>query len=91
MTNLLATFQTIINKILRDLINKEKVIAFVDNMLVGTKTKKEHNEIIEEILKRLEENNLYIKPEKYVWRLDSQRLLQNLMKQKWKKKKWIEY
>jgi len=71
ITNLLAIFQTIINKILRDLINKEKVVAFVNNMLVETKTKKEHNEIIEEILKRLEENNLYIKPEKYVWRLDS--------------------
>ena len=39
-------------------------------MLVGTETKKEYNEIIKEILKRLEKNNLYIKPEKCVWRLD---------------------
>ena len=54
-----------INKILRDLINKEKVVAFVDNILVGTETKKEHNEIVEEIL-RLEENDLYVKPEKCV-------------------------
>jgi len=46
------------------------VTAFVDDMLVGTETKKEHNEIIKEILKRLEKNNLYIKPEKCVWRLD---------------------
>jgi len=29
---------------------------------------KEHNEIVEEILKRLEENNLYIKLEKCVWK-----------------------
>ena len=35
ITNLPATFQTIINEILRDLINKEKVIVFVNNMLVG--------------------------------------------------------
>jgi len=35
ITNLPATFQTIMNEILRDLINKEKVIVFVDNMLVG--------------------------------------------------------
>ena len=64
MTNLPATFQTMMNKILRDLINKGKVVAFVDNMLVGTETEEEHDEIIEEILRRLEENNLYIKLEK---------------------------
>ena len=35
MTNSLATFQAIMNKILRDLINEGKVAAFVDNVLVG--------------------------------------------------------
>ena len=54
------------NKILRDLVNKSKVAAFVDNVLVRTETKEEHSEIVEEVLKRLEENDLYIKPEKYV-------------------------
>ena len=54
------------NKILRDLVNKSKVVAFVDNILVRTETKEEHSEIVEEVLKRLEENDLYIKPEKYV-------------------------
>jgi len=54
------------NKILRDLVNESKVAAFVDNILVRTETKEEHNEIVEEVLKRLEENDLYIKPEKYV-------------------------
>jgi len=52
MTNLPATFQAIINEILRDLINKGKVAAFVDDVLVGTKTKEGHNEIVEEILRR---------------------------------------
>ena len=55
------------NKILRNLVNKGKVAAFIDNVLVGTETKKRHNEIIEEVLKRLEKNNLYVKPEKYIW------------------------
>jgi len=54
------------NKILRDLINKGKVAIFVDDVLVGTETKEGHNEIIEEILRRLEENNLYVKLEKCV-------------------------
>ena len=56
------------NEILRDLINKGKVAAFVDDVLVGTETEEEHDEIVEEILKRLEENNLYIKLEKYIWK-----------------------
>jgi len=50
------------------LINKGKVAAFIDNVLVGTETEEGHDKIVEEILRRLEENNLYIKPEKYVWK-----------------------
>ena len=69
MTNLLATFQAMMNKILRDLINKGKVAAFVDDMLVGTETKEGHNEIVEEVLRRLEENNLYVKPKKCIWKV----------------------
>ena len=46
------------------MINEGKVVAFVDNVLIGTETEEEHDEIVEEVLKRLEENNLYIKPEK---------------------------
>ena len=66
ITNLPAIFQAMMNKILRDLINKGKVVAFIDNVQVGTEIKEGHNEIVKEILRRLEENNLDIKPEKYV-------------------------
>jgi len=66
MTNLPAIFQAMINEILRDLINEGKVTVFVDDVLVGTETKEGHDKIVEEILRRLEENDLYIKPEKYV-------------------------
>ena len=48
------------------MINERKVVAFVDNILVGTETKEGHDEIIEEVLRRLEENNLYVKLEKYM-------------------------
>jgi len=57
------------NEILRDLINKGKVAVFVDDVLVGTETEEGHNEIVEEILRRLEENNLYIKLEKCMWKV----------------------
>jgi len=66
ITNLPATFQAMMNKILRDIINKGKVVAFMDDVLVETETEEEHGEIVEEVLKRLEENDLYVKPEKYV-------------------------
>jgi len=69
MTNSPAIFQVVMNEILRDMINEGKVVAFVDDVLVGTKTEEGHDKIVEEVLKRLEENNLYVKPEKYVWKV----------------------
>ena len=69
ITNLPATFQEMINEILRDMINEGKVMAFVDNMLVKTETEEGHDEIMEEVLRRLEENNLYVKPEKCIWKV----------------------
>jgi len=48
MINSLAMFQTIMNEILRDLINEGKVTVFVNNILVGTEMEKRHNEIVEE-------------------------------------------
>jgi len=68
MTNLPATFQAMMNEILRDLINEGKVTAFMDDVLIGTETEEGHNKIVEEILRRLEENDLYIKLEKCVWK-----------------------
>ena len=69
MTNSPATFQAMMNKILRDLINEGKVAVFVDDVLVGTEEKEGHGEIIEKVLKRLEENDLYVRPEKCVWKI----------------------
>ena len=53
------------NKLLRDLINIEKVGSFINDIIVEMEMEEEHNELVEEILKRLEENDLYMKPEKY--------------------------
>jgi len=66
LTNLPATFQTMMNNILRDLIDTEDVVVFIDNVLVETEDKKKYNEIVKEILRRIEANNLYLKPEKCV-------------------------
>ena len=65
LTNSPATFQTMINKLLRDLINTEKVVAYIDNVILGTDEEKGHDKVVAEIIKMLEENGLYVKPEKY--------------------------
>ena len=64
-----ATFQTMMNKLLRDLINTEKVTVFIDDVIVGTETEEGHDELVAEVLRRLEENDLYVKLEKYRWKV----------------------
>ena len=65
LTNSLAIFQIIMNEILWDLINTVKVASFIDDVIVGIKIKEGHDKIVQKILKRSVENNLYIKLEKY--------------------------
>ena len=64
LTNSPATFQVMMNELLRDLINTGKVAVFINDMMVGTETEEGHNELVVEVIKRLEENDLYTKPEK---------------------------
>ena len=69
MTNSPAMFQAMMNEILRDMINEGKVAVFVDDVLVGTEMEEGYNEIVEEVLRRLKENDLYIKLEKCTWKV----------------------
>ena len=69
LTNSPATFQAMVNELLRDLINTEKVAVFIDDVIVGTETEEGHDELVVEVVKRLEENNLYVKPEKCRWKV----------------------
>ena len=69
LTNLPATFQAMMNKLLRDLINIGKVAAFIDNVIIGMETEEGHDEIMAEVIRRLEENDLYVKPEKCRWKV----------------------
>jgi len=40
-------------------------VSFIDNVIVGIEEEGEHDKIVKEIVKRLAENDLYVKPEKY--------------------------
>ena len=57
------------NDLLRDLIVEEKVVVFIDDVMIAMETEEGHDEIVEEELRRLEENDLFVKPEKCVWKV----------------------
>ena len=42
-----------------------KVAVFIDDVIIRMKDKEGHDELVVEIIKRLEKNDLYMKPEKY--------------------------
>jgi len=66
LTNLLMTFQAMINNLLRNMIETGDVATFIDNVMVGTEIEEEHNDIVEEVLRRMAKNDLFVKPEKYM-------------------------
>jgi len=69
LTNLPVTFQAMMNKLLRDLINTGKVAAFIDDVMIGIETEERYDEIVAEVIRRLKENDLYVKPEKCRWKV----------------------
>ena len=56
-----ATFQTMMNDIFHDM---PAVIVYINDILIFMKTKEGHDEIVMEVLCRLKENDLFVKPEK---------------------------
>jgi len=43
--------------------------VFIDDIIIGTETEEGHDDIIEEVLRRMMENDLFVKPKKYVWKV----------------------
>ena len=69
LTNSPATFQAMMNKLLRDLVSMGKVAVFINDVIIVTELKEGHNELVAEVVRRLEENDLYVKPEKCKWKV----------------------
>ena len=65
LCNLPATFQLIIDSMLWELVNTGKVIVYIDNILIFTKTIEEHHNIVNNILVILERNKLTLQSKKY--------------------------
>jgi len=69
LTNSPTTFQAMMNDLFRDLINQGDMATFIDDILVATDTEEGHDELVEEVLRRLEENDLFVKLEKCKWKV----------------------
>jgi hypothetical protein len=64
-----ATFQAMMNEIFADM--EDVVVVYIDDLLIFTKTdnQEEHDRIVLEVLRRLEEHDLFVKPEKCSFRV----------------------
>ena len=50
------------------------MVSFIDNIIIETDREEEHDELVE-VVRRLVENNLYVKPEKCKWNVQKVRFL----------------
>ena len=42
------------------------IVVFINNVIVRIETKEGHNNIVEEVLRKMAENDLFVKSEKYM-------------------------
>jgi len=63
------TFQIMINDLLREMIEVGDVVAFIDDVMIGTETEEGYSKVMEEVLRRIAEKKLFVKPEKCVWKV----------------------
>ena len=64
LTNSPATFQALMNSMFADLIASGKVAVYLDDILIFTETLEEHRALVHEVLRRLAQHDLYLRPEK---------------------------
>jgi len=53
LINSLVTFQAMINNLLRDIIEAEDMEAFISDVMVEVETEEGHDNIVEEVLRRM--------------------------------------
>lgn len=59
-----TTFQNVMNDIFSDLVAEGKVTVYMDDILIFSADLEEHRQVVREVLKRLEANDMYLKPSK---------------------------
>jgi len=67
LTNAPSTFQDMMNHVFSDMIDLG-LLVYMDDFLIYAKTEEEHDRRVKEVLKRLQENQLAVSPDKCVWK-----------------------
>ena len=70
LTNMPATFQTMMNDIFRDLIAKGKICIYLDDILIFSWDLAEHRRITWIVMERLRKHKLFLKHEKCEFEMD---------------------
>src|SRR5205085_5301258 len=69
-TNAPATFQSMINHVLREYLDIF-VVCYLDDILIFSKTLEEHKEHVHKVLQKLQDAKLLVEPKKSVWHSQS--------------------
>ena len=64
LKNAPSVFQRFVNKIFADMVRTDKIVIYLDDIMIATKNIEEHFEILKEIFDRLVENNLELRLDK---------------------------
>jgi len=67
MTNLPATSQSMMNDYFANMVAQGWVLIYIDDILIFSKDPKEHHERTVQVLKRLRDKDLFLKPEKCIF------------------------
>jgi hypothetical protein len=81
LTNVPTVFMDTMNRVFHDYLDQFTVV-FIDDMLIYSKTSKEHKEHLRKVLERLRNEKLYVKLEKCEFWLDSMSFLGHVISEK---------
>src|SRR5713226_6962535 len=80
LTNSPATFQSMMSKLFKDLIDTGLVFIYMANILITTKTMEQHKELVKQVLQCLQDNNLFLKSEKCNFKKEQMDYLRLILK-----------
>jgi hypothetical protein len=78
LANVPATFQAIMNEVLREFLN-HGVVVYIDDVLIYTKTLKEHRTLMIKVLMKLEKYGLAIAPHKFTFHASQVEFLEYIL------------
>ena len=80
LTNALATFQGFVNNIFSELINEGSVVVYLNDILIYSKDLEEYRQLVQWVFAILQENHLFLKPQKCEFKRSTTKYLGHIIK-----------